>query len=83
MTARVASQTLQHEAELNRRCCSFLNKQMILHKAHLPIQVFHEEFWMGLRIPTMESTAKGYVDRVVDGKHCNLASNDAGVALIR
>lgn len=56
---------------------------MILHKAHFPIQVFHEERWMGLRIPTMELTAKGYVDRVVDGKLCNLATNDAGVALTR
>lgn len=83
MTARVASQTLQYEAELNRRYCSLLNKQMILHKAHFPIQVFYEERWMGLRIPTMELTAKDYVDRVVDGKLCNLANNDAGVALTR
>ena len=56
---------------------------MILHKAHFLIQVFHEELRMGFRIPTMKSTAKDYVDRVVDGKCCNLASNDAGVALIR
>ena len=83
MTARDASQTLQHEAELNRRYCYLLNKQMILHKAHFLIQVFHEELRMCFRIPTMKSTAKDYVDRVVDGKCCNLASNDAGVALIR
>ena len=83
MTARDASQTLQHEAELNRRYCSLLNKQMILHKAHFLIQVFHEELRMGFRIPMMKSTAKDYVDRVVEGNRCNLASNDAGVALTR
>lgn len=38
---------------------------------------------MSIRISMIKSTTKDYGDKWVDGKLCNLDSNEAGVAFIR